>query len=111
VLAFLFVVPLNFVIQAYGSTMLSERLKRRGELLLVPPASRAEIIAGKTLPYFLGAVGVITAITLALRFSGIAPSGSHVAVLAVLPLAALFLAATFCGRCSPGRSRNSRSSP
>ncbi|MCU4799529.1 PrsW family intramembrane metalloprotease [Halobacteria archaeon HArc-gm2] len=97
VLAFLFVVPLNFVIQAYGSTMLSERLNRRGELLLVSPASRAEIIAGKTLPYFLGAVGVVTAITLALRFSGIAPSGSYVAVLAVLPLAALFLAATFCG--------------
>jgi ABC-type Na+ efflux pump permease subunit len=97
VLAFLYIVPMNFVIQAYGSSMLSERLNRRGELLLVTPASRGDIIGGKTLPYFLGAMGVATAITALLRFSGIAPSGSLVAVAAVLPIALLFLAATFCG--------------
>ncbi|WP_324661979.1 ABC transporter permease [Haloarcula sediminis] len=97
VLAFLYIVPMNFVIQAYGSSMLSERLNRRGELLLVTPASRGDIIGGKTLPYFLGAMGVATAITALLRFSGIAPSGSFVAVLAVLPIALLFLSATFCG--------------
>ena len=97
VLAFLFVIPMNFVIQAYGSTMLAERLNRRGELLLVSPVSRGDVIAGKTLPYFLAAVGVVTAITLALRFGGVAPGGSHVAVLAVVPLALLFLGATFCG--------------
>ncbi len=97
VLAFLYIVPMNFVIQAYGSSMLSERLNRRGELLLVTPASRGDIIGGKTLPYFLGAMGVATAITALLRFSGVAPSGSLVAVAAVLPIALLFLAATFCG--------------
>ncbi|MFC6755607.1 MULTISPECIES: PrsW family intramembrane metalloprotease [Haloarcula] len=97
VLAFLYIVPMNFVIQAYGSSMLSERLNRRGELLLVTPASRVDIIGGKTLPYFLGAMGVATAITALLRFSGIAPSGSLIAVAAVLPIAMLFLAATFCG--------------
>jgi len=97
VLAFLFIVPMNFVIQAYGSTMLSERLNRRGELLLVSPVSRFDIIAGKTLPYFLGAMGVITAITLGLRFSGLTAGGGPIAILAVLPLALLFLSATFCG--------------
>jgi ABC-type Na+ efflux pump permease subunit len=97
VLAFLYIVPMNFVIQAYGSSMLSERLNRRGELLLVTPASRGDIIGGKTLPYFLAAMGVATVITALLRFSGISPSGSPVAVLAVLPIAMLFLAATFCG--------------
>ncbi|WP_262176878.1 ABC transporter permease [Haloarcula laminariae] len=97
VLAFLYIVPMNFVIQAYGSSMLSERLNRRGELLLVTPASRGDIIGGKTLPYFLGAMGVATAITALLRFSGIAPSGSLIAVAAVLPIALLFLSATFCG--------------
>jgi len=97
VLAFLFIVPMNFVIQAYGSTMLSERLNRRGELLLVSPVSRFDIVAGKTLPYFLGAMGVITAITLGLRFSGLTAGGGPIAILAVLPLALLFLAATFCG--------------
>jgi ABC-type Na+ efflux pump permease subunit len=97
VLAFLYIVPMNFVIQAYGSSMLSERLNRRGELLLVTPASRGDIIGGKTLPYFAGAIGVAALITATLRFSGIAPSGSPIAVLAVLPIAMLFLAATFCG--------------
>ena len=97
VLAFLYIVPMNFVIQAYGSSMLSERLNRRGELLLVTPASRADIIAGKTLPYFLGAIGVAAAITATLRFGGISPTGSPIAVLAVLPIAMLFLSATFCG--------------
>ncbi|MDT3434997.1 PrsW family intramembrane metalloprotease [Haloarcula sp. 1CSR25-25] len=97
VLAFLYIVPMNFVIQAYGSSMLSERLNRRGELLLVTPASRGDIIGGKTLPYFLGAVGVAALITAALRVGNIAPAGSLVAVLAVVPLVVLFLSATFCG--------------
>ncbi|WP_135302683.1 ABC transporter permease [Haloarcula amylovorans] len=97
VLAFLYIVPMNFVIQAYGSSMLSERLNRRGELLLVTPASRGDIITGKTLPYFLGAMAVATAITATLFVTGIAPSASPIAVLAVLPIALLFLAATFCG--------------
>ncbi|MFB6223115.1 MAG: PrsW family intramembrane metalloprotease, partial [Haloarcula sp.] len=97
VLAFLYIVPMNFIIQAYGSSMLSERLNRRGELLLVTPASRGDIIGGKTLPYFMGAVGVTALITAALRFGNIAPAGSAVAVLAVVPLVVLFLSATFCG--------------
>ncbi|NLV06938.1 PrsW family intramembrane metalloprotease [Haloarcula rubripromontorii] len=97
VLAFLYIVPMNFVIQAYGSSMLSERLNRRGELLLVTPASRGDIIGGKTLPYLAGAVGVAALITAALRFGNIAPAGSYVAVLAVVPLVVLFLSATLCG--------------
>ncbi|ELY74248.1 ABC transporter permease family protein [Natrinema pallidum] len=90
VLAFLFVVPMNFVIQAYGSTIMDERVKRRGELLLVSPASRSEIVAGKTLPYLLGLVGVVVAIALAIK-------GGPVAIAAALPIALLFLAAAFVG--------------
>ncbi|MEF8976712.1 MAG: PrsW family intramembrane metalloprotease [Halapricum sp.] len=97
VLAFLFVLPLNFVIQAYGSTMLSERINRRGELMLVAPVSRGDIIAGKTLPYFLGAMlfeGLITGGILSLQPD--AGSGLY-SILAVVPLVLLFLAATFLG--------------
>nr|WP_086009364.1 ABC transporter permease [Natrinema versiforme] len=90
VLAFLFVVPMNFVIQAYGSTIMDERVKRRGELLLVSPVSRYEIVAGKTLPYLLGLIGIVVAITIAIR-------GGPIAVAAALPIALLFLAATFAG--------------
>ncbi|WP_459194134.1 PrsW family intramembrane metalloprotease [Halosimplex sp. J119] len=90
VLAFVFVLPLNFVIQAYGSTVLSERINRRGELLLVSPVSRGDIIVGKTLPYFAAALSVATVITLLLQ-------GSATSVLAMVPLALLFLATTFLG--------------
>ncbi|WP_425499264.1 PrsW family intramembrane metalloprotease [Natronosalvus rutilus] len=90
VLAFLFVVPMNFVIQSYGSTIMDERIKRRGELLLVSPASRYEIVAGKTLPYLLGLLGIVVAIAYGIE-------GSWLSVAAVVPVALAFLAATFVG--------------
>nr|WP_090382894.1 PrsW family intramembrane metalloprotease [Natronobacterium texcoconense] len=90
ILAFLFIVPMNFVIQAYGSTIMDERIKRRGELLLVSPASSREIVAGKTLPYLIGLVGIVVAITVAIR-------GGVLSVAATVPIALLFLAATFAG--------------
>ena len=95
VLAFLFVLPLNFVIQAYGSSMLSERLNRRGELLLVAPVSPAEIVFGKTLPYLAAAVGITTAVVAGLWALG--GEAGPLSVVAVLPLALLFLATTFLG--------------
>jgi ABC-type Na+ efflux pump permease subunit len=97
VLAFVFVVPLNFLIQAYGSTFLSERLNRRGELLLVAPVTRLDIIAGKTLPYFLGAMALETTIAVGLTYLATGSLGGLVSVLAVAPLVLLFLAATFLG--------------
>ncbi|WP_311172684.1 PrsW family intramembrane metalloprotease [Halobellus ordinarius] len=90
VLAFVFLVPMNFVVQAYGSTMLNERINRRGELLLVAPVSPGDIVAGKTLPY-LGAMVAVTALI------AVAVGGSVVAVAAVLPIALVFLSATFAG--------------
>jgi ABC-type Na+ efflux pump permease subunit len=90
VLAFVFLVPMNFVIQAYGSTILNERINRRGELLLVTPVSPGEIVAGKTLPY---ATGMLAVTALIAAFVG----GGVVSVAAVVPVALLFLAATFVG--------------
>ena len=95
VLAFVFVLPLNFVIQAYGSSMLSERLDRRGELLLVAPVSRAEIVLGKTLPYFLASLAITSVIVAGLWLLG--GNAGPLSVLAVVPLALLFLALTFLG--------------
>ena len=90
VLAFAFLVPMNFVIQAYGSTMLNERINRRGELLLVAPVSPGDIVAGKTLPYLGLLLGITTLVAVAV-------GGSPVAVAAAVPIALLFLAATFVG--------------
>ncbi len=97
VLAFVFVIPLNFIIQAYGSTMLSERINRRGELLLVSPVTRADIIGGKTLPYFLGAMLLEGVIAVGLVFLTRGELGGFTSILAVAPLVALFLSATFLG--------------
>ncbi|ERH11228.1 MAG: hypothetical protein J07HX64_03012 [halophilic archaeon J07HX64] len=97
VLAFLFIIPLNFLIQIYGSTILSERLNRRGELLLVAPVSRGDIIAGKTLPYFLGAMAVETALGVGLVYLVQGTLGGFVSVLALTPLVLLFLGITFLG--------------
>ena len=97
VLAFVFVIPLNFLIQAYGSTILSERLNRRGELMLVSPVTRTDIIAGKTLPYFLGALLVEAVIALGLSLLVTGEVGGLLSVLAVAPLVLLFLSATFLG--------------
>jgi ABC-type Na+ efflux pump permease subunit len=89
-LAFIFLVPMNFLIQAYGSSMLDERTNRRGEPLLVTPLSPVDIVAGKTLPYVAAAVAVTTLIAVAV-------GGGARSVVAVLPVALTFLAATFVG--------------
>ncbi|GAD53592.1 hypothetical protein MBEHAL_2352 [Halarchaeum acidiphilum MH1-52-1] len=89
-LAFAFLLPLNVVIQSYGSSVLDERIDRRGEPLLVSPASRADIVVGKALPYLAGAVLVTVPIAYAV-------GAGVVSILAVLPLAALFLGVTFLG--------------
>jgi len=94
-LAFVFVLPLNFVIQAYGSSILSERLNRRGELMLVSPVTRADIIAGKTLPYFLGAMAFEGLLTAGLVVFATDGASGFISVLAVIPLVLLFLGATF----------------
>ncbi len=97
VLAFLFIIPLNFLIQVYGSTILSERLDRRGELLLVAPVSRGEIIGGKTLPYVVGAMVVEATLAVGLVYLVQGRLGGLVSVLAVTPLVVLFLGTTFLG--------------
>jgi ABC-type Na+ efflux pump permease subunit len=97
VLAFLFLLPMNFIIQAYGSTMLSERLNRRGELLLVAPVTRFDIIGGKTLPYFTAAIGAVGVIATALQLDSFSPVSVLLSMLAVTPIAMLFLSATFLG--------------
>ena len=90
ILAFVFLVPMNFIIQAYGGTILNERVNRRGELLLVAPIERLDIVAGKTLPYLLAAIVAISGISYGV-------GGGVLAVAAVLPIALAFLASTFVG--------------
>lgn len=89
-LAFLFILPLNFVIQAYSSSVINERINRRGELLLVSPVSRYDIIAGKSIPYL--AVMVLVSVVIAIGIGG-----GFVSVVAVVPVALVYLATAFVG--------------
>ena len=103
VLAFAFVLPMNFVIQAYASSIIEERINDRGELLLVSPVSRGDIIAGKTLPYFVGMVAIAAATALGIvHFTPnvadrpVAIAGAAlISVASVVPIALLFLACAF----------------
>jgi len=97
VLALLFIIPLNFFIQAYGGTMLSERINRRGELLLVSPVSRFDIIGGKTLPYFLGAMVIEGVLAVGLFAVVRGELGGLLSIAAVTPIVVLFLGLTFLG--------------
>ncbi|MGK2230427.1 MAG: ABC-type Na+ efflux pump permease subunit [Methanobacteriota archaeon] len=90
VLAFAFLVPLNFVIQAYSTSIMNERIDRRGVLTLASPVSRYEIVAGKTVPYFAIALGTVAVVAVAV-------SGGVASVVAVAPVAFVFLALTFVG--------------
>ncbi|NHN58794.1 ABC transporter permease subunit [Halorussus rarus] len=104
VLAFAFILPMNFVIQAYASTILDERINERGELLLVSPVSRGDIIAGKTLPYLLGMVAIASVTAVGIAVLTPAADGAlavaetaAASVAAVVPIALLFLASAFVG--------------
>ncbi|HVL87026.1 MAG TPA: PrsW family intramembrane metalloprotease [Candidatus Thermoplasmatota archaeon] len=88
VLAYLFLIPMNFVVQVYAGSAIAERLQRKGEPLLASPARPWEIVVGKALPYFAAMMGVCAIIALAI-------GGGVVSVLAVAPLALVFLAAEF----------------
>ncbi len=49
----LLLAPAIFLSQAYGNSLMGERVGRKAELIFASPLSKYEIILGKTLPYFL----------------------------------------------------------
>lgn len=87
-LAYAFLIPMNFVVQIYAGSAIGERLARKGETLLASPARPWEIIAGKALPYFalmmLISAGIVYWI-----------GAGWLSLLAVAPLALAFLALEF----------------
>ena len=90
VLSFLFIFPIYFIAQLYSASIMEERIRRKGEMLLVSPVSSFEIVIGKFLPYLL--------ITLVLM-GGIAVyiGGSPEMLVILLPVALMFLSTAFLG--------------
>lgn len=88
VLAFAFVVPMNFIVQAYASSVLHDRGNRRGMPFLVAPVSKWSVIAGKTLPYLLAMLAIAAG-------TAAAVGGGPLSLVGLFPVAAVFLAASF----------------
>jgi ABC-type Na+ efflux pump permease subunit len=89
-LTFVYLVPLNFVGQYYAGSLLAERTRRRGVLLLSTPMTGPQVLLGKTLPY-LGFAVLFGAVATLFLGSGL------LGFLAVLPVFSFFLIATCFG--------------
>ena len=87
-LAYAFLIPMNFVVQVYAGSAIAERLDRKGEPLLASPARPWEIIVGKAAPYFALMMLVCGAIVVLI-------GGGWLSLVAVAPLALAFLALEF----------------
>lgn len=90
VLSFIFIFPIYFIAQFFSSSIMEERVKRKGELLLVSPARPCEIVTGKLLPYLLITLALVAVITVYL-------GGSAWIILMLLPVALMFLSTAFMG--------------
>jgi ABC-type Na+ efflux pump permease subunit len=88
ILAYLFLIPMNFAVQVYAGSSIGERLGRRGESLLASPATARQIITGKALPY----AGIMLGISAAIAWI---IGGSWLSVLAMAPVVLAFLALEF----------------
>jgi len=90
VLSFLFIFPVFFIAQFFSASITQERVRRRGELLLVSPVRPYEIVLGKLLPYLLLSLALMGAIAVSI--------GGNVWMLAILlPVALMFLSTAFLG--------------
>jgi ABC-type Na+ efflux pump permease subunit len=90
VLSFLFIFPIYFIAQFFSSSIMEERIKRKGELLLVSPVSPSQIVLGKLLPYLLGSIALVAVMTFRL-------GGSPWIILVVLPICLIYLSTSFLG--------------
>lgn len=85
ILVFVFIFPLYFTSQFFMMSIMNERIERSGEALLAAPLSGWQIIAGKSLPYFIMMLGISAVLTL---FTG----GGYLVLLPILPVIFFFLA-------------------
>ena len=86
--SFLFVVPMFFISQLYSSSIMDERISRKGIMLLASPIRGYELVIGKTLPYFIILLVFTVIATLVL-------GGGFLVVLIMLPVILIFLSTAF----------------
>jgi ABC-type Na+ efflux pump permease subunit len=85
-LTFAFLIPMNLVAQLYSGSLLADRTRDRGLILLSAPLSGPAILLGRTLPYALIAVLVVL---VASWLTGAGPLGVAAGLPMVLVVVAL----------------------
>lgn len=90
VLSFLFIFPMYFIAQLFSASIMEERVKRKGELLLVSPVSSWEIVLGKLVPYLLLTLVLMEGIALYI-------GGNFWMLPILLPMVLMFLSTAFLG--------------
>lgn len=95
--SFLFIFPIYFVSQFYSSSIMEERTNRRCELLLVAPLRSRDIVLGKSMPYILVAMLLLSIISLYIEMpSDIRELGTSLEMIAVIfPVLLLFFSLSF----------------
>ena len=95
--SFLFIFPIYFVSQFYSSSIMEERTNRRCELLLMAPLRSRDIVLGKSIPYVLVAMVLLSVISLYIeRPSDIYELRTSLAMIAVIfPVLLLFFSLSF----------------
>ncbi len=97
IFAFIFMFPMYFVAQFYSASVMNERTNRSGELLLVSPLTKREIVAGKTLPYMITTLCIMFVLAMYLKYTLGSTSipeiikSSLVIVAVMIPVVSLFL--------------------
>jgi ABC-type Na+ efflux pump permease subunit len=64
-LAFAYLIPMNFLAQLYAGSLLGERVRHRGLLVLTAPLSPARVLLGRSLPYLGAGLAVLVLSSLA----------------------------------------------
>ncbi len=90
VLSFLFIFPIFFIAQLFSSSIMEERIRRKGELLLVSPLGSYKIVLGKLLPYLLISLVMMAGITVNIK-------GNALMLIIMLPVVLMFLSTAFLG--------------
>jgi ABC-type Na+ efflux pump permease subunit len=84
-LTFAFLIPMNLVAQLCAGSLLSERVRHRGLLLLTTPLSGPRILLGRVLPHLAVTLGVVLV-------AGLAVGAGWQGFAAALPMVLLVLA-------------------
>ena len=95
--SFLFIFPIYFVSQFYSSSIMEERTNRRCELLLIAPLKGRDIVLGKSIPYIVIAMLLLSVISLYIeRPSDIQELKTCLTMIAVIfPVLLLFFSLSF----------------